>query len=305
MRFAGTAIPLFSSLLIICLLVGSALAVNSSTSLSNLADEVGSTPSSILWFTFMVAGMDSINPCAFYILTFLLSILIYARDRSRILLVGGIFVFFSGFCYFLFMAAWLNIFQLLNSFKPLIWVVMAVVMAAGALNVKDYFLRGAGPSFGASEEKLVKLGRSARKLLAVKSTAGLALASAALAFTVNLYELICTAGFPLVYTDVLSSLSLNPLTYYLYLALYNLIYVLPLLTMVLIFAFTLGRMRLSEAWARRIKLISGYLMIALALAVLLSPWMLIFLETTLQLLAIPIAASILTILVYEKVLRRK
>ena len=309
MRSSRIATILLSILLVSSLVTGLVSAENLSTpsnqtSSKNLVSEVNS-PLDLLWFTLVMAGMDSINPCAFYILTFLLSIMIYARDRMRILVVGGIFVFFSGFCYFLFMAAWLNVFQLLSGFKPIVWAVMILVMVAGALNVKDYFKHETGPSLGASEKELARIGSSARRLLEARSIVSLALSAAALAFTVNLYELLCTAGFPLIYTSVLSSLGLTTATYYLYLILYNVIYVLPLLAVVLVFAYTLGRMRLSGMWAKRIKLISGYLMIALALSILVRPWALAFLETTLQLLAIPLIASALTIVIYERAVRSR
>jgi len=258
----------------------------------------------LLWLTIVIAGMDSVNPCAFYILTFLLSILIYARDRARILLIGGIFVLISGLAYFLFMTACLNVFRILSALGPLFLIIMIIVAAAGAINVKDYFAHGRGPSLGASEKSLAKIGRSARRLARMSSLGALAASSAALAFTVNIYELACTPGFPLYYTSILASLGIGYVEYYLYLALYNLIYVMPMLGIVLAFAYTLGKMRLSEAWSRRIKLFSGYLMIALALSMIARPWALAFLDTTLQLIAASAIAAILTILVYERVMRR-
>src|SRR4030042_3335973 len=60
--------------------------------------------------TLVIAGLDSFNPCAFFVLFSLLGLLIHARSRRKMLLVGSIFVFFSGFIYFIFMAAWLNLF---------------------------------------------------------------------------------------------------------------------------------------------------------------------------------------------------
>ena len=265
----------------------------------------GNAGENLLWLTLVIAGMDSVNPCAFYILTFLLSILIYARDRARILLVGGIFVLISGLAYFFFMAAVLNVFRILSGFGPFFLIVMIMVAAAGALNVKDYFAHGLGPSLGASEKSLAQVGRSARRLLRVSSLGALAAGSAALAFTVNIYELACTPGFPLYYTSLLSSLGIGHVEYYIYLALYNMIYVMPMLGIVLVFAYTLGRMRISEAWSRRIKLFSGYLMIALAISMLLRPWALTSLNETLQLIAASAAATILTILVYERALPRR
>lgn len=271
---------------------------------AEIIPEGGVSEENLLWLTLLIAGMDSVNPCAFYILTFLLSILVYARDRGRILLVGGIFVSVSGLAYFLFMAACLNVFQLLSSLGPLILIVMLVVAVAGALNIKDYFVHDSGPSLGASGKSLSRIGRAARRLMAIRSAGVLAAESAALAFTINLYELACTPGFPLYYTSLLGSLNIGQALYYLYLALYNLVYVMPMLGIVLAFAYTLGRMRLSEAWSRRIKLFSGYLMIALALSILLRPWMLAFLETTIQLVAATALAAALTTLLYERLLRR-
>lgn len=295
-------------LLLLLLISASILSIASGEDLAESLENLNPrevTPSNLLWLTFMIAGMDSVNPCAFYILTFLLSILIYARDRLKIMLVGGIFVFFSGFCYFLFMAAWLNALVLLSEFKPIIWIIMIFVMVAGALNIKEYLMPGSGPSLGVSEKGLSRIGRSAKRLLTFDSIPSLAISASILAFTVNLYELVCTPGFPMVYVSLLSTLGLSPSLYYLYLILYNVVYVLPLLAIVLVFAYTLGRMRFSDIWARRIKLFSGYLMIGLALAMLLKPWLLIYLETTLQLLASAFAATIATIIIYEHVLRRR
>ena len=305
LRRRSLSCALILAILILGFLAGSASAFEKHEDLASPEAELEGGSSNLLWLTFMIAGMDSVNPCAFYILTFLLSILIYARDRLRIMIVGGIFVAVSGLCYFLFMAAWLNVLELLNRFKPAIWIIMLAVIAAGTLNVKDYLLGGAGPSLGASEKSLARIGRSARRLMSIESTAGLVVGASILAFTVNLYELFCTPGFPLMYVSLLSSLNLDPVAYYLYLAFYNVVYVLPLLGIVLLFAYTLGRMRISGLWAKRIKLISGYLMIGLALAMLLRPWILAYLETTLQLLAAALAASAITMLAYEKLLGRR
>lgn len=82
-----------------------------------------------------------------------------------------------------------------------------------------------------------------------------------LAATVNFYELLCTLGLPLVFTRQLAAYNLSTVEYYLYIFFYNVVYVIPLIVIVLIFAFTLGRMKLSEWHGRVLKLFSG-LMIA-------------------------------------------
>ena len=93
----------------------------------------------------------------------------------------------------------------------------------------------------------------------------------ALAIVANSYELLCTAGFPMVFTRTLTLHQLSTGTYYLYLLFYNLIYVLPLLAIVLVFAWTLGARKLQEREGRLLKLLSGTMMAGLGLLLLLYP----------------------------------
>ena len=93
----------------------------------------------------------------------------------------------------------------------------------------------------------------------------------ALAVAANTYELLCTSGFPLVYTRALTLSDLTTSGYYIYLAFYNVIYVTPLLVIVLLFTLTLGSRKLTEAQGRVLKLLSGLMMLGLGLVLLLAP----------------------------------
>ena len=254
------------------------------------ADDPENSSINLLMLTISIAGMDSLNPCAFYILTFLLSILLYAGSRRKILIVGGVFVITSGLCYFLFMTAWLNIFLFAGQIEILVWIVMGFAMLAGILNIKDYLY----PKPIESGGRLARIGASMRKLLRKRSMLALTLGSFALAFTVNIYELVCTVGFPVIYTEILSSYNLPLIVHILYLILYNVIYVIPLAAIVLAFAFTLGGRRLTEYQARVLKLVSGWLILVLALTVLLNPAMLEHPLTSLQVMLLALGASALT-----------
>jgi hypothetical protein len=92
-----------------------------------------------------------------------------------------------------------------------------------------------------------------------------------LAVAANFYELLCTAGFPMVYTRLLTLQDLGATQHYLYLALYNLVYVIPLAVIVGAFAFTMGARRLSEREGRLLKLMSGLMMLQLGLLLVLAP----------------------------------
>lgn len=222
-------------------------------------------------FTVVIAALDAFNPCAFFVLLFLLSLLVNARARARMLFIGGIFVLFSGLMYFLFMAAWLNLFLWLGELRMVTLLAGSVAVLMALLNIKDYFWFRQGPSLGMPEAVKPGLFRRMRGLLRGENLPALALGTVVLAVVANSYELLCTAGFPMVYTRYLTLADLQPLQHYLYLGLYNLIYVLPLLAIVLAFTWTLGRRKLSESEGRLLKLVSGLMMLGLGLGLLLRP----------------------------------
>jgi uncharacterized membrane protein HdeD (DUF308 family) len=114
-----------------------------------------------------------------------------------------------------------------------------------------------------------------------------------LAIAANSYELLCTAGFPMVYTRALTLHGLSLSQYYAYLALYNLIYVLPLLLIVGVFTHTLGARKLTEGQGRRLKLLSGLMMLGLGLLLLVWPELLTELWVGVALLGVALALTAL------------
>ena len=222
-------------------------------------------------FTLVIAGLDGFNPCAFFVLMFLLSLLIHARSRKRILYIGGTFVFFSGLIYFLFMSAWLNVFILIGRISLITAIAGGWAIVFGVINVKDYFFFKEGPSLTISEKDKPKLFSRMRELNKSTSLLAMTAGTVVLAVAANMYEFLCTAGFPLVYTRVLTLRNLSAYQNYMYLALYNVIYVIPLLGIVVAFAVTLGSKKLTEMQGRRLKLVSGFMMLGMGGMLLKDP----------------------------------
>jgi len=221
--------------------------------------------------TLVLAGLDAFNPCAFFVLLFLLSMMAHQKSRRRMLVIGGIFVTVSGLMYFAFMAAWLNVFQL---FGHLAWVTLAaggLAVFVGALNIKDFFGFGQGLTLSIPESRKPDIFRRTRDILSAENLPAMIAATAFLAIAANFYELLCTAGFPMVYTRLLTLADLSPAARHGYLAFYNLIYVLPLAAIVAVFAGSLGARKLSEREGRLLKLLSGAMMLELGLLLLLAP----------------------------------
>jgi thiol-disulfide isomerase/thioredoxin len=222
--------------------------------------------------TVVVAGLDAFNPCAFFVLLFLLSLMVHARSRARMLLVGGTFVLISGLIYFVFMAAWLNVFLIIGQLRLVTIVAGVIAVSLAAINIKDYFLLGeGGPSLSIPESKKPGMYRRMRDLVGTKNVWAMLAGTVILAIAVNSYELLCTAGLPMVYTRILTLRETDTFVYYLYLLLYNVIYIIPLLIIVLLFVFKLGSRKLGETEGRLLKLLSGMMMLALGLLLLIAP----------------------------------
>ena len=248
---------------------------------------------SLPMFTVVIAGLDAFNPCAFFVLLFLLGLLVNQRQRGRMLLIGGTFVLISGLMYFAFMAAWLNLFRLLEGVAWVTAVAALLAILIGAINVKDYFAFKQGVSLSIPKSRLPKIYQRGRAVLSAGSLPAMLGATVVLGTAANFYELLCTAGFPMVYTRVLTLHGLSDGAHYLYLALYNLIYVIPLLAIVLVVTFATGRRQLSEREGRLLKLMSGLMMLGLGLLLLLAPEHLSSLWTAFGLLGVAVAATLL------------
>jgi hypothetical protein len=221
-------------------------------------------------FTLVIAALDAFNPCAFFVLLVLLSLLVHARSRRRIFLVGGVFVLFSGLFYLAFMAAWLNVFLAVGELRAVTVAAGVLAVGMGLLQAKDW-LSPRGPSLSLSGSARSRLFQRMRGLLQATRTSSVLLGAAALAVAANSYEMLCTAGFPLVFTRVLTLHALPTASYYLYLVAYNVVYVLPLAAVVAVFGATLGARRLSEEQGGGLKLLSGLMLLGLGSVLLVRP----------------------------------
>ncbi len=226
-------------------------------------------------FTLVMGLLDGFNPCAMWVLLFLLSLLVHWRDRRRMALVAGTFVLVSGAVYYAFMAAWLNVFLLLGWSTGLRLLLAGLALTVGAVNVRDF--RRQDSRFTLSIPAEAKPGLYARMRGVMQSRSLLpALAGvAALAVVVNAVELLCTAGLPAIYTAVLSQQNLTPAAHYAYLGLYIVGYIADDSLMVGAAVLALSSNRLTETGGRWLKLISGAVMLVLGAGLLLRPgWLL-------------------------------
>jgi hypothetical protein len=212
--------------------------------------------------------VDGFNPCAMWVLVYLISVVATLRDRKRIWLIVGSFVLASGVLYFLFMTAWLNAFLLIGYVKPVTIVIGLVALGGGALQVREVVkTKGAIVCEVTDEESRTKTMTRVQKIVSSPLTWGILGGIIALAFTVNAVEFVCSAAIPAVFTQVLSLAGLSTFQYYGYILLYVLFFMLDDLVIFGTAAFALTS-RLGDRYAKYSRPVGATILIILGILLL-------------------------------------
>lgn len=222
-------------------------------------------------FTVIVGLVDGFNPCAMWVLLFLLSILVNVKDRWRILAVAGTFVLISGMAYFAFMAAWLNIFMLIGLLRPIQVLLALLAIFIGSVHIKDFFAFKRGISFSIPDAAKPGIYDRVRRVVNAENLWAAMIGVTLLAVFVNIVELLCTAGLPALYSQILTLQGYPMWKNYAYLLLYNVAYMFDDSLMVGIVVVTLGKRKMQEQHGRWLKLVSGCVIAALGLVMLVRP----------------------------------
>jgi len=228
--------------------------------------------------TIVLAGLDGFNPCAMWALLFLLALLINVQSRRRIWLIAGTFILVSGIVYYLLLTAWLNLFLAIGYVSLIRLIIGLVAVFFGFWQIKRFITFKPGVCEVAPDGSKIKNKIINQTERVVNSPVLLAsiLGVIVLAFAVNLIEFFCSAGWPAIYTQILSLNQLNPITYYLYLLLYIIIFMLDDLIIFGIAIVTLSKIGFTEKYTKYSMLIGGLLIFILGLLLIFKPDFLIF-----------------------------
>ena len=258
---------------------------------------------SLLFSTLIISFVDGFNPCSLWVLSILLSITLQSRSRKNVLIVGGVFLLVTAFLYGLFIA---GVFSLLRfvSFMGWIQVVVALIALGFALiNIKDYFWFQKGVSLTISDDKKPGIFKKMRGVLEKSDSPWRMVgATAVFAAGIALVELSCTAGFPVIWSNILAAQKVDTITFILLLLVYMLVYLLDELGFFLVAVFTLRSSKLEEKHGRVLKLIGGVLMLTLAVVMLAAPHTMNDIGGTLLIFGIAIAVTGLILLVHRVIL---
>jgi glutaredoxin len=220
-------------------------------------------------FTLAMGLLDGFNPCSMWVLLLMISLLAPMNNRSRMFAIAGTFVAVQGIAYFLFMAAWLNLFLLIGLSRISEIIIAVIAILAGAINLKDFWALGRGISLSIPDAAKPGIYARMRRILQAENLAAAIFGAVVLAVLVQIIEFMCTSGFPALFTRILTLQKLDSMGYYGYLLLYDLAYMFDDVVILAIGVITLSQHRLQEKEGRWLKLISGLVMVGLGFYLLL------------------------------------
>lgn len=239
----------------------------------------------------IVGFIDGFNPCAMWVLLFLISLLLNMKNRRKMWTLGLAFLITSALVYLAFMLAWLQIAINLTSIAWVRIIIALIALIGGIINLTSYVKerkRDNGCEI-VDDKKRKSLLKRMKNIIGhvddtkegsfIKKEGGFILAIIGiigLAISVNLVELACSSGLPLVFTQILALNDLNSLSYILYLLLYVFFFLIDDMVIFIIAMKTLKVTGISTKYNKLSHLIGGIIMVLIALLMVFKPEWLMF-----------------------------
>ena len=248
---------------------------NSSTVTLPFFGTVDASRVSLPLMTIVLGTLDGFNPCAMWVLLLLISMLLNSKNRLRMWILGGTFLLTSALMYFMFMLSWLNITVIFGKILYLRLLIGVVAIVGGAWNIKT----GLKKDDGCDVVDVDQRKKLRKRIQGISSQSVFILAILGimgLAISVNLIELLCSAGFPVLFTQVLSLNHLSNLQYIGYLLLYVFFFLLDDLVVFIIAMKTSELTGISTKYGKYSHLVGGAVMILLGILMVLKPeWLML------------------------------
>ena len=214
----------------------------------------------------VIGLVDGFNPCAMWVLLFLITMLINMKNRRRMWILGFTFILSSALVYLMFMLAYLNIASALIQtwFK---YIIALVALVGGAINLRSYY-KEKKKDIGCSvtdAKKRRKIVEKVKRILAEKSFIIALIGIIFLAFSVNLIELACSAGLPVMFTNIIAMNNVSAPFTALYFFLYLLFFMIDDIIVFSIAMITFKVTGISNKYSKYSHLIGGIIMIIIGL----------------------------------------
>lgn len=261
---------------------------------------VGDMP--LLFSTFIISFIDGFNPCSLWVITFLLGIVILTGSRKKIIIIGLTYLTVAAAAYGVFILGLISVFTYIGY---LIWIrilVAAIAIMFALVNIKDFFWYKKGISFTIPDKYKPKIFKRVRDLLKPENNLKtLVMGSAVLALGITLVELPCTAGFPMIWSNIIAAHKVDLSFFILLFLIYILIYFMIELAIFFSIVITLKASKFEKKHGRLLKLIGGIIMLALALVLLFNPDLLNNVSGTILIFGGAIILSLIIAAIYKRI----
>lgn len=228
----------------------------------------------------IVLGLvDGFNPCAMWILIFLITMLFNMKDRKKMWILGLTFIVTSGIVYLLFMLTWLNLATFISKLSFIRLLIALIALVVGTINISKFanslIKKDEGCDVVDKKDrknimnKIIKITTEKKFILALFGII-------ALAASVNIIELMCSIGIPLLFTQILAMNNLSTFEYAIYMFLYILFFLIDDIIIFVGSMITLKVTGLSTKYTKFSHLIGGIIMLLIGLLLIIKPELLMF-----------------------------
>ena len=224
----------------------------------------------------LIGLVDGFNPCAMWVLIFLITMLFDYPSRKKMWILGCTFLFTSAFIYFLFMISFLKVAMFINSINVLKLLIAVFALVFGGFNIYRYFKTKDVGCDVVDKNKRRRIINRIKNILSSKSFAFAIGGIILLAISVNLIELLCSMGLPVMFTEILAYNNITGVKNILYIILYIIFFLIDDLIVFFIAMKTLKITAISNKYSKYSHLVGGLIMIAIGLLMILKPEWLMF-----------------------------
>lgn len=223
--------------------------------------------------------VDGFNPCAMWILIFLITMLFNMKDRKKMWILGLTFILTSGIVYLMFMLAWLNLATFISKIAFIRLLIAVIALVVGLINIYKYIDSLKKKDEGCDVvdkkdrkkimEKIISITHEKKFIIAL-------LGIMVLAASVNIIELMCSIGIPLLFTQILAMNNLNTFSYMIYMFIYIFFFLIDDIVIFVISMVTLKVTGLSTKYTKYSHLVGGIIMLIIGLLLIIKPELLMF-----------------------------
>ncbi len=223
--------------------------------------------------------VDGFNPCAMWILIFLITMLFNMKDKRKMWILGLTFILTSGIVYLMFMLTWLNLATFISKISIIRLLIAAVAIIVGILNLVKYGSTLTKNNDGCdvvNKNERKKIMTQIKKITSEKRFIIAVVGIMVLAASVNIIELMCSIGLPLIFTQILAMNDLNTLSYIIYMLIYILFFLIDDIVIFVLAMLTLNVTAISTKYTKYSHLIGGIIMLIIGLLLIIKPEILMF-----------------------------